>query len=509
MGIDKRAPEICKGQAVTLKATEGMESYYWTSGDAKESAVVRPGETTTVAVTMKQGLFTFVDSVRVKVSVPVSLMEDSVMCEGTTFDLEAQGDYVSYTWNTGEGTKSISVPDVVATYSVLAVDDMQCVSADTFNLTKVNGLPAIDLGEDRTPCDGTTVTLDAGAGYEYLWSTGATSQTIDLTSNTETVWARITDANRCVNYDTVVVAFTYPYPEQIGVATFSQTTDHIILAWEKTAGVNTVKYRIERETNVTDNWEQVGDEVKFSEAGIVVDEDVNYKKRAYKYRLVTTDGCGNEAVSEVHRSMISTTTRNDDGTKTLQWCAYEPMGNVTQYLVLRGYDATKMDTVDQVPASNMFEIWNETEPQFVNDENIKYRVVFRLKNVIDETAVNTLDGQPVEGYYTKAESGPFSLALSNIAEAENNDAVEDVAFPADVVVYPSIVKDVINVLIASPKDEAFTVEVVNANGQTVKTVETGEVQSTLVQIQASNLTQGVYNVRVKAGDQMKVIKVVK
>jgi hypothetical protein len=509
VGIDNRAPEICKGQAVTLKATAGMDSYYWTSGDAKETAVVRPGETTTVAVTMKQGLFTFVDSVRVKVSVPVALMEDSVMCEGTTFDLEAQGDYVSYTWNTGEGTKSISVPDVVATYSVLAVDDMQCVSADTFNLTKVNELPAIDLGEDRTPCDGTTVTLDAGAGYEYLWSTGATSQTIDLTSNTETVWARITDANRCVNYDTVVVAFTYPYPEQIGVATFSQTTDHIILAWEKTAGVNTVKYRIERETNVTDNWEQVGDEVKFSEAGIVVDEDVNYKKRAYKYRLVTTDGCGNEAVSEVHRSMISTTTRNDDGTKTLQWCAYEPMGNVTQYLVLRGYDATKMDTVDQVPASNMFEIWNETEPQFVDDENIKYRVVFRLKNVIDETAVNTLDGQPVEGYYTKAESGPFSLALSNIAEAENNDAVEDVAFPADVVVYPSIVKDVINVLIASPKDEAFTVEVVNANGQTVKTVETGEVQSTLVQIQASNLTQGVYNVRVKAGDQMKVIKVVK
>ncbi|MBR7034301.1 MAG: T9SS type A sorting domain-containing protein, partial [Bacteroidales bacterium] len=91
----------------------------------------------------------------------------------------------------------------------------------------------------------------------------------------------------------------------------------------------------------------------------------------------------------------------------------------------------------------------------------------------------------------------------------NNDAVEDVAFPADVVVYPSVVKDVINVLIASPKDEEFTVEVVNANGQTVKTVETGEVQSTLVQIHASNLTQGVYNVRVKAGDQMKVIKVVK
>ena len=509
VGIDNRSPEICKGQSIVLTATEGMDSYYWTSGDAKESAMVRPGETTTVAVTMKQGLFTFVDSVRVKVSVPVSLMEDSVMCRGTKFDLEAQGEFVSYTWSTGATTKSIEIPDVVEAYSVMTVDDMQCVSADTFNLTKVNDLPPIDLGGDLTPCDGTTVTLDAGAGFDYLWKGGSTERTVSLTAGTDTVWARITDGNLCVNYDTVVVAFTYPYPEQIGVATFSETTDHIILAWEKTAGVNTVSYRIERETNVTDNWEQVGDDVMFAEAGLVVDEDVNYKQRAYKYRLVTTDGCGNEAVSEVHRSMISTTTRNDDGTKTLQWCAYEPMSNVTQYLVLRGYDATAMDTVDQVPASNLYEIWNETDSRFVDDRDIKYRVVFRLKGEVDENAVNTLDGQPVEGYYTKAESGPFSLALSNIAEAENNDAVEDVAFPADVVVYPTKFSSYLNVAIAAYTEMNFTVEVLNANGQIMVRTQTGDITKTLLQLPTDSFKQGVYTVRISDGQQTKTLKVVK
>lgn len=509
VGINERTPAICKGDAVTLTASEGLDSYYWSTGDVKNTTTARPDATTLYKLTMKKGMFTLVDTVTVKVSVPVALMEDSVMCAGTTFDLEAIGDYVSYAWNTGDVEKSITIPSEVASYTVTAVDGMQCVSVDTFNLTKVNDLPAIDLGEDQTPCDGTTVTLDAGAGYEYLWSTGATSQTIDLTANTETVWARIIDANKCINYDTVVVAFTYPYPEQIGVATFSQTTDHIILAWEKTAGVNTAKYRIERETNVTDNWEQVGDDVMFSEAGIVVDEDVNYKKRAYKYRLVTTDGCGNEAVSEVHRSMISTTTRNDDGTKTLQWCAYEPMSNVTQYLVLRGYDATKMDTVDQVPASNMFEIWNETESQFVNDENIKYRVVFRLKSEVNENAVNTLDGQPVEGYYTKAESGPFSLAMSNIAEVETDVSVSEIAFPADVIVYPTTVSSYINVAISSPEDSNFIVEVLNANGQVVAKVQTGEISKTLLQISAEGLRQGVYTVRISDGQQSTSVKVVK
>lgn len=510
VGINERTPAICKGDAVTLTASEGLDSYYWSTGDVKNTTTARPDATTLYKLTMKKGMFTLVDTVTVKVSVPVALMEDSVMCAGTTFDLEAIGDYVSYAWNTGDVEKSITIPSEVASYTVTAVDDMQCVSVDTFNLTKVNELPAIDLGEDQTPCDGTTVTLDAGAGYEYLWSNGSTEQTISLTANTETVWARIIDANKCINYDTVVVAFTYPYPEQIGVATFSETTDHIILAWEKTAGVNTVSYAIERETGVTGNWEQVGDDVMFSEAGIVVDEDVNYKETAFKYRLVTTDACGNKAYSEPHRSMVSSTMWQTNGLQTIHWTAYKPFANVTQYKILRGYEATQMDTVIDIPASDdEYFIWNETDPQYTDDKNVKYRVVFRLKSEVDENAVNTLDGQPVEGYYTKAESGPFSLAMSNIAEVETDVSVSEIAFPADVIVYPTTVSSYINVAISSPEDSNFIVEVLNANGQVVAKVQTGEISKTLLQISAEGLRQGVYTVRISDGQQSTSVKVVK
>ncbi|MFO7790074.1 MAG: PKD domain-containing protein [Bacteroidales bacterium] len=45
----------------------------------------------------------------------------------------------------------------------------------------VNENPTVDLGPDVEVCDYTTVTLDAGAGYNYNWSNGAFSQTITPT----------------------------------------------------------------------------------------------------------------------------------------------------------------------------------------------------------------------------------------------------------------------------------------------------------------------------------------
>ncbi|MBP5583210.1 MAG: T9SS type A sorting domain-containing protein, partial [Bacteroidales bacterium] len=513
VGINERTPAICKGDAAILTATEGLDSYYWSTGDAKNTTTDRPETTTLYQLTMKKGMFTLIDTVTVKVSVPVALMEDSVMCKGTTFDLEAQGEYVSYTWNTGESTKAIALPDVVASYSVMAVDDMQCVSVDTFNLTTVNELPIINLGPDQTPCDGTTVTLDAGEGYEYLWSNSSTEQTITLSQGTDTVWARIIDNNLCVNYDTVVVAFTYPYPEQLGVATASETTDHVILAWEKTAGVNTQSYVIERETYETDRWDPVGDTVKFSQPGLVVDEWVNSKQTAYKYRLVTIDGCGNKAISEVHRTMHSMRVQDPEtGLMQLHWTGYEPIrqqdgsATIKQYIILRGTEGN-MDSVGFIPASSDEYIWTETDASMTDLKTIKYRVAFRLNHPVNENAVNTLDGQPVEGFYTKAESGPFSLALSNIAELETL-AVDEVPF-ADVIVYPTTFSSFINVAISADIETNFMIEVVNANGQVVTRAQTGEISKTLLQIPADNFKQGIYTVKISDGQQVKTIKVVK
>ncbi len=72
---------------------------------------------------------------------------------------------------------------------------------------KVFGTPTVNLGNDLTVCSGTEVTLDAGSATTYLWSTGATTQTITVNA-AGTYSVNVTNAAGCVSNDTIVVSVT-------------------------------------------------------------------------------------------------------------------------------------------------------------------------------------------------------------------------------------------------------------------------------------------------------------
>lgn len=63
----------------------------------------------------------------------------------------------------------------------------------------------ITLNDSVFICEGDSVELDAGTGngYTYLWSTGDTIQTIYIDTS-GTYWVQVTDANTCVNADTII-----------------------------------------------------------------------------------------------------------------------------------------------------------------------------------------------------------------------------------------------------------------------------------------------------------------
>jgi len=68
----------------------------------------------------------------------------------------------------------------------------------------------VDLGADIAGCTGDTLTLNAGnPGATYLWNTGATTQTINITE-TGTYSVTVTDGD-CAASDTLTVTF-YEYP---------------------------------------------------------------------------------------------------------------------------------------------------------------------------------------------------------------------------------------------------------------------------------------------------------
>ncbi|MDF2552428.1 MAG: hypothetical protein K0R77_1703 [Chryseobacterium sp.] len=72
----------------------------------------------------------------------------------------------------------------------------------------LNPKPAITLPEDFDFCRGKTVTLDAGGGFvSYIWSTGATNQTITV-STPGTYWVKVTNSFGCENTDSIQLTYS-------------------------------------------------------------------------------------------------------------------------------------------------------------------------------------------------------------------------------------------------------------------------------------------------------------
>jgi hypothetical protein len=75
--------------------------------------------------------------------------------------------------------------------------------------TICNSAPVVNLGLDGGVCSG-SVTLNANnSGSNYLWSTGATSQTISV-SSTGTYWVKVTASSGCFAIDTVNIYIGQP-----------------------------------------------------------------------------------------------------------------------------------------------------------------------------------------------------------------------------------------------------------------------------------------------------------
>ena len=90
---------------------------------------------------------------------------------------------LTYNWSPGgETTSSTTVqPTTTTTYTVDVTSGTTTCTSDPTIIT-VQPLPTVDLGADLVICNGAAQTLNAGSHTSYLWSTGETTQTIDITT---------------------------------------------------------------------------------------------------------------------------------------------------------------------------------------------------------------------------------------------------------------------------------------------------------------------------------------
>ena len=201
---------ICAGNSVTLDAGNAGSTYLWSNGATTQSINVSPSSTTTYSVTVTgSGGCVGSDSKTVTVSgaLAVNLGNDTTICSGNSVTIDAGNTGSTYLWNTGATTQSITVsPSSTITYSVTVTSSGGCTGTDS-KIVTVSAPPVVNLGNDTTICMGSGITIDAGnVGSTYLWSTGATTQSIIVGPMATTTYSvTVTNAGGCSASDSKIV----------------------------------------------------------------------------------------------------------------------------------------------------------------------------------------------------------------------------------------------------------------------------------------------------------------
>ncbi len=198
--VDAGLPEtICAGETTTLTATGGTQNnqYFWSTGQNNQTIVVSPAVTTTYMVTVSINGCIGTDEVEITVE-PLPIVDAGPtisICAGESATLTANGSGGTYVWSTGQtGDEIIVTPGITTTYTV-TVTDNGCSSSDQVTVQVVDVTAVVT--PDQSICAGEAIVLTAGGGTSYLWSTGATSSSINVSPVSTALYTVTVSQNNC------------------------------------------------------------------------------------------------------------------------------------------------------------------------------------------------------------------------------------------------------------------------------------------------------------------------
>jgi Secretion system C-terminal sorting domain len=211
------SPAICPGDSTLLSVAGNALNYTWNPGGSmNDSVMVSPSSTVTYTLTAggDGGCTYTVNSTITVYPQPAVIATASpvAVCIGDSATITANG-ASTYNWqpvNTSGSTITVA-PSLSTNYIVTGTDANGCMDTGAVMLT-VNSLPIVTAVTDSaTICFGDTVNLAGSGANNYVWTPNATlsnataSNTMAYPSATTDYVLTGTDANGCVNMDTVTV----------------------------------------------------------------------------------------------------------------------------------------------------------------------------------------------------------------------------------------------------------------------------------------------------------------
>lgn len=168
---------VCSGFVLDC-GYPGME-YYWSNNETTQSIVITQSDDYGVDITNACG--TYSDFIHIDViQLIVDLGPDTFLCDAeATIILDAQNPNSVYNWSNGAITPTTEIT-AQGTYSLTVTNICESVS-DEINVFLFDN--TLDLGNDTSFCEGRSIVLDAAhPGSSYSWNTGASTQTIEITT---------------------------------------------------------------------------------------------------------------------------------------------------------------------------------------------------------------------------------------------------------------------------------------------------------------------------------------
>jgi len=216
----------------------GIYTYDWTSNPAGFTStdpdpIVNPEENTSYFVEVNDGENSISGQTSVVVNqlpeTPDMPMGEESLCWGeyqTVYSTDGSTGSATYQWTLepmAAGTIASNGMTATVTWDedftgiadimVGGINDCGDGEMSDALMVSMNELPTVDLGEDFSICANEVVILDAGnPGASYMWSTGETTQTIEVDSTgtgigSVEIWVEVIDAETCTNNDTIMITF--------------------------------------------------------------------------------------------------------------------------------------------------------------------------------------------------------------------------------------------------------------------------------------------------------------
>lgn len=144
----------------------------------------------------------------------IELGNDSLLCENETAALNAPLGYSEYHWApTDEITTSIQASPI-GEYTLTVKDENECESEGKVTLISAP-YPSVSLGSDTSFCEGGKITLSIAPENEILWSTGATTTSIEI-EEPGIYRVDVTNEHNCSAFDEKIVTVV-SYPTQLNI----------------------------------------------------------------------------------------------------------------------------------------------------------------------------------------------------------------------------------------------------------------------------------------------------